>query len=78
MYLPKNICLGSISIKTIKDKQYMYYIYYANDAKYEKYCGLASSDESKRKAIEFELEELEGQQKSIALKISELSSKLNK
>ena len=56
----------------------MYYIYYTDDAKYEKYCGLASSDESKRKAIEFELEELEGQQKSIALKISELSSKLNK
>ena len=56
----------------------MYYIYYANGAKHERYCGLASSDESKRKAIEFELEELEGQQKSIALKISELSSKLNK
>ena len=64
--------MGSTAIKTIKGKEYLYYIYYVDGKKNEKYCGLASNDTSKRKAIEFELVELKLNKNKLIEKIKQL------
>ena len=68
--------MGSTAIKTVRGKEYLYYIYYVDGKKNEKYCGLASNDKSNRKAIEFELEELQMNKNQINEKIKELQVKL--
>jgi len=68
--------LGSTAIKTVRGKEYLYYIYYEGGKKKERYCGLASNEDSKRKLIEFELEELKINKNEINEKIKELEIKL--
>ena len=57
--------MGGTVIKKVKNKEYLYYSYYDNGKKLSLYCGLASSSDSKLKAKEFEIEELEKLQTNI-------------
>ena len=68
----------STRIREIKGNKYLYYTYYENGKKQEIYCGLASNPESKRKALEAELEYLKKQKGTLLQKINETESKLNK
>lgn len=56
----------------------MYYIYYEDGVKQEKYCGPASDPNSKENVIKFQIEDLQKQKRIISAKISELSSKLSR
>ena len=68
----------SVRIREIKGNKYIYYTYYEDGKKQEVYCGLASNPESKRKALETELEYLKKQKVTLLQKISETESKLSK
>lgn len=69
--------MGSRNIKTIKGKQYLYYIISKNGKKKALYCGLASKSESKKKAIIFEIECLKSQKQILIQRIKTLEYKLN-
>jgi hypothetical protein len=64
--------------KTVKGKQYLYYSYYDSDEQKKKeiYCGQCDTKEAKRKALEFELEQLKKQKKKLLEKISKLEVNL--
>ena len=64
--------MGGMVIKRVKGKEYVYYSYYDNGKKLSLYCGVKSDLTSKRKAREFQIEELEKQQQQIILKIKQL------
>lgn len=66
----------SARIREIKGNKYLYYTYYENGEKKEVYCGLASNAESKRKALELELEYLKKQKNTLSQKIAEVESKI--
>jgi len=68
--------MATTVIKTVRNKKYMYYSYYDNGKKYEKYCGLASDTQSKKKLLQFELEHLKEQKKSLSQKVIETESKI--
>ncbi len=68
----------SARIREIKGNKYLYYTYYEDGKKKEVYCGLASSSEAKRKALEAELEYLKKQKGTLLQKITETESKLSK
>ena len=71
--------MGSTTIKKVKDKEYLYYSYYdSNKKKVSAYCGPASDPKSKKKAIEFEIEELQSQKDGISTRIKELMKYLRK
>ncbi|MCH7648170.1 MAG: hypothetical protein IIA83_06155 [Thaumarchaeota archaeon] len=63
-------------IKEISGNKYLYYVYYEDGKKKDVYCGLASSPESKRKALELKLEHLREQKKSLTQHIIEVENKL--
>lgn len=65
--------MGGIVVKKVKGNEYIYYSYYDNGKKLSLYCGLKSDPNSKRRAKEFRIEELEKQQEKIALKIRRLN-----
>ncbi|MCJ8306690.1 MAG: hypothetical protein HRU07_06535 [Nitrosopumilus sp.] len=67
--------MGSQIIRQRKNKEYLYYAYYDNRVRKEMYCGLISDPKSKRKAIEFEIEELEKLQNNIACRLKILKKK---
>ena len=68
--------MGSRNIKTIKGKQYLYYVISENGKKRAMYCGLASNSESKKKAIHYELEFLKSHKKILIKKINKLEKNL--
>lgn len=68
----------SIRVREIKGNKYLYYTYYEDGKKQEVYCGLASSSEAKRKALEVELEQLKQQKKNLTDKIIDIENKLKK
>jgi|APSaa5957512535_1039671.scaffolds.fasta_scaffold44203_2 hypothetical protein len=68
--------MATTVIKTVKDKKYLYFSYYETGEKREKYCGLASDKQSKKKALQFELEHLKEQKNNITQKIIEIEQKL--
>lgn len=68
--------MATTVIKTVKDKKYLYFSYYENGEKREKYCGLASNPESEKKALQFELEHLKEQKKRLSQKIVEIETNL--
>ena len=68
--------MATTVIKTVKDKKYLYYSYYEDGEKCEKYCGLASNPDSEKKALQFELEHLKEQKKSLSQKVIEIESKI--
>lgn len=65
-------------IREIRGNKYLYFTYYEDRKKQEVYCGLASSSEAKRKALEAELDYLKKQKSTLLQKISDIESKLNK
>lgn len=67
--------MGGKVIKKVKGKEYLYYSYYDNGKKLSLYCGLASEFNSKRKAVEFEIEELEKLRTSITKRLQILKRK---
>ncbi len=71
-----NKSVMSTSVKTIKGKQYLYYTYYDQGKKRDMYCGLASNVQSEKKALQFELERLKKQKKSLSQKVIELEAKM--
>ena len=68
--------MGSTTIKKVKGREYLYYVYYDNGQKKNVYCGLASKPESKRKALELEIGSLKEQKKGLSEKVSELENQL--
>ena len=68
--------MGSRNLKTIKGKEYLYYIVSEDGKKRAIYCGLASASESNRKAIQLEISELTKKKQLITQKITELSAHL--
>ena len=68
--------LLAIHTKTVKGKGYLYFAYSNNGRKNEVYCGLASKPESEKKALQFELEHLKDQKKSLSVKVIEIESKI--
>jgi len=68
--------MGSRNLKTIKGKDYLYYIVSEDGKKRAIYCGLASASESNRKAIQLEISELTKKKQLITQKITELSAHL--
>ncbi len=69
--------MATTVIKTIRAKKYLYYSYYDNGKKCERYCGIASSVLSEKKALQFKLEHLKNQKKNISEKIAEIENGLN-
>ena len=70
--------MGSTSTKLIKGNEYLYFVYYENRKKKEVYCGLASKSESKKKALQFELERIKDQKNNLSQKVMEIEIKLKK
>ena len=69
--------MGGTTTKKVKDKEYLYYSYYDDGRKLSLYCGLATNPKSKKKAVEFEIEELEKQIMKIANRLKILKKKIN-
>lgn len=70
--------MGSRNIKTIKGKDYLYYIVSEDGKKRAIYCGLLSNPESEQKALKLELEQLKEQKKSLSQRVIEIENKLRK
>jgi len=68
--------VGSTTTKTVRGKEYLYYVHYENRKKKEVYCGLASSQEAEQKALKLELEQLKEQKKTLSEKVIEIVNKL--
>ena len=68
--------MGSTTIKVVKGREYLYYVYYDNGQKKNTYCGLASKPESKKKAMKLELEQLKNQKKNLSQKVVEIESRI--
>ena len=68
--------MGSTTIKVVKGREYLYYVYYDNGQKKNTYCGLASKNESKKKAKRLELEQLKIQKRNLSQKILEIENNL--
>ena len=66
----------SLVYKNVKRGRYMYYAYYVDGKKVEKYCGPAGRPESGLKALRFELEDLEGQKAALADRIAEVKGRI--
>lgn len=68
--------MGSTTIKVVKGREYLYYVYYENGQKKNVYCGLASKPESKKKAMKLELEQLKNQKKNLSQKVVEIEYRI--
>ena len=68
--------MGSTSTKFVKGSEYLYYVYYENRVKREIYCGLASKPQSKRKALELELESIRSQKETLDRKADTIRKKM--
>ena len=68
--------MGSANTKLIKGHEYLYYVYYENRKKFERYCGPASKPESTKKFLQFDLERLKEQKKNLSQKIIETEAKI--
>jgi hypothetical protein len=70
--------MGSRNVKTIKGKDYLYYIVSEDGKKRAIYCGLATESETEKKALKLELEQLKQQKKNLNEKMIEIENKLRK
>lgn len=70
--------MGSTTIKVVKGREYLYYVYYDNGQKKNIYCGLATKPESKKKALELELEYMKNQSRNLSQKMIEIEQKIKK
>ena len=67
--------MGTQVLRKVRNKEYLYYVYYDNKERKEIYCGLASDPKSKEKAQNVEIEELQIQKERISVRIKELRNK---
>ncbi len=74
--IQNNTRLLAIQTKIVKGKEYLYFTHYSNGKKTETYCGLASDKQSKKKALQFELDHLKEQKKRLSQKIVEIETNL--
>ena len=64
--------MGSETIRTLRNKRYLYYIYYENKKRKEVCCGLVSDPASKGKLKKAKLADLQKQKELITLHIRDL------
>lgn len=57
--------MGSQVMRKVRNKEYLYYVYYDDKERKEIYCGVASDPKSETKARMVEIEELEKRQSVI-------------
>ena len=67
----------SNSIKRIKGIEYLYCTYYIEGKRHDVYCGPAKNPDSKRRALEVEIEHARKQYSRFAQKTKELEMQLN-
>ena len=70
--------MGSRNIKTIKGKDYLYYVVSEEGKKKAIYCGLLSNPDSEQMALKLELAQLKEQKKNLSEKVIEIENKLRK
>lgn len=70
--------MGSRNIKTIKGKDYLYYVVSEDGKKRAIYCGLLLNPESEQKALRLELTQLKEQKKNLSERVIEIENKLKK
>ena len=70
--------LGSRNIKTIKGKDYLYYVVSEDGKKRAIYCGLLSNPESEQRALRLELAQLKEQKRNLSERVIEIENKLRK
>jgi len=70
--------MGSRNLKTIKGKEYLYYVISQDGEKRAIYCGLASKPESEKKALELELKYLKLQKEKLSQKVISVEHQLRK
>ncbi len=67
--------MGSQVIRRVRNKEYLYYVYYDDKERKEFYCGVVGDSKAEQKARESEIKELQLQKERIIVKIKELKSK---
>ena len=70
--------MGSRNIKTIKGKDYLYYVVSEEGKKRAIYCGLLSNPDTEQKALRLELAQLKEQKRNLSEKVIEIENKLKK
>lgn len=64
--------MGSTTIRKIRNRNCLYYIYYDNKKRKEVYCGLASDPHSKQRLKHAKITDLQNQQEQIKIQLSVL------
>lgn len=68
--------MGSRNYKTVKGKEYLYYVTQKNSKPEVTYCGPVSKLESEKKALDMEVIDLEKQKNIIEKKLKQITRKL--
>ena len=68
--------MGSIVTRARQNKDYLYYVYYDDGKRVEKYCGLKSDLEAQKKIKKIHYEKLIKQRKELDKEIAELQKDL--
>ena len=66
--------MGSETIRKIRNKRYLYYIYYDNKKRKEVCCGLVNEPKTKSKLRKIKLDDLKKQKATIMTQINKLSN----
>ena len=67
--------MGTQVLRKVRNKEYLYYVYYDDRERKEVYCGLASDSKSKEKAQSVEIKELQIQKEKLSIRIKELRNR---
>ena len=70
--------MASVVTKTILGKRYVYYSYYNNGKKKEKYCGVEYEPSTERKIVQIQIEHIREQRKSLLQESKSLENKLKR
>ena len=67
--------MGAKVVRKVRNKEYLYYVYYNNRERKDVYCGLVTDPKSKEKLRDVEINELQTQKEKITVRIKELKNK---
>ncbi len=70
--------MASVVTKTVLGRRYVYYSYYNNGKKKEKYCGVESESSTERKIVLTQIEHIHDQRKSLLQESKLLEKKLKR
>ena len=70
--------MASVVTKTVLGRRYVYYSYYNNGKKKEKYCGVESESSTERKIVLTQIEHIRDQRKSLLQESKLLEKKLKR